>query len=624
MGPHDVAFGGLRRVRLLLMGLLAGVLAASAVGVGSASALTLGQIHEFTQSLSANARLDGIASGPDGNLWLTSAGSKAFAPDEAGGPLSRHVEIGPGGSPGIMRSTPAGAITEFTHGLNTGAAPARIVAGPDGDLWFTDGGATPAIGRVTPQGVITEFSHGLDSLAQPFDITSGPDGNLWFTDVGKTPAIGRITPAGVITEFTQGLGPDAAPNSIATGADGNVWFTDGAGAIGLITPQGHITEFTQGLSTTASPTEITAGPDGDMWFTDDSTPAIGKITPSGVITEYTSYFASASSASVAKPLAKPPPHIPSGIAAGPDGDVWFTDISSHAIGLMTPAGQVNEFSSGLNTGARPVRIAAGADGNMWFTDNGATASIGRVGTGQAAAAVSPPRLSGLAFTGNRLVCSASWTSWDGLTPSSSLFSFDGFRWLRDGVALAEKLSSSYTPVAADVGHRLACTASVTYPLPLLVTSVSTSSATTIHSAPVLTMLRVTPASFELSGRRVAGHCEPLSRLNRKSVRCTRAVQLTISYRLGAAAKVTFTIDRLTGGRLVGGTCVPVTSANRARPHCTRVIDLPGSIDRLSSRGPNQVPFNGHIGGHGLTGGFYRLVATPLGGRARSTSFTLLP
>jgi streptogramin lyase len=623
MGPHDVAFGGLRRIRLLVLALLAAA-AALALGVGSASALTLGQIHEFTHGLSATQRMLAIAPGPDGNLWFTALGVKQFAPDDAAGRTSPHLTVGPGGSPGIFRITPAGAITEFTHGLNTGASPLRIAAGPDGDLWFTDGGAIPAIGRVTPQGVITEFSKGLDPLAQPSAIASGPDGNLWFTDVGKTPAIGRITPAGVITEFTQGLSADAAPNSIAMGADGNVWFTDGAGAIGRITPQGHITEFQQGLSTIAFPDQITAGPEGDMWFTDDNTPAIGKITPSGVITEYTSYFAGASAATVTKPLEKPPAHVPSGIADGPDGDLWFTDTSSDEIGLMTPAGQVREFSSGLNTGASPAAIAAGADGNMWFTDNGATAAIGRVGTGQAAAAVSVPRLSGLAFTGNRLVCSATWTDWDGLTPSSSLFSFDGFRWLRDGVALGGTLSSSYTPVEADVGHRLACAASVTYPLPLLVTAVSTSSAATIRSAPVLTKLRVTPASFGLSGRRVAGRCEPVSRVNRTSARCTRGVQLTIGYRLSAAAKVTFTIDRLTGGRLVGGACVPVTAANRARPHCTRVTVLPGSISRVSSRGRNQVPFNGHIGGHGLTAGLYRLVATPLGGRARSTTFTLLP
>lgn len=624
MGPHDVAFGGLRRVRLLLIGLLAGLFVASTVGAGSASALTLGQIHEFTQGVGATQRMVAIAPGPDGNLWSTALGARQLAPDDASGRTSPHVIIGPGRSPGIFRITPAGAITEFTRGLNTGASPLRIASGPDGDLWFTDGGATPAIGRATPQGVIKEFSKGLDPLAQPLAIASGPDGNLWFTDVGKTPAIGRVTPAGVITEFTKGLGRDSSPTSIAMGADGNVWFTDGNGAIGRITPQGQITEFKQGLSTIAAPDQITAGPEGDMWFTDNSTPAIGKITPSGVISEYTSYFASASAAIVAKPLAQPPPHIPSGIATGPDGDVWFTDISSNEIGLMTPAGQVREFSSGLNTGARPDAIATGADGNMWFTDNGTTAAIGRIGTGQAAAAVSAPRLSGLAFAGNRLVCTATWTDWDGLTPSSSLFSFDGVRWLRDGVALAGKLSSSYTPVAADVGHRLACAASVTYPLPLLVTTVSTSSAATIRSAPMLTSLRVRPASFELSGRRVAGHCQPVSLVDRKDARCTRAVQLTIGYRLSAAAEVTFTIDRLTGGRLVGGACVPVTAANRARAHCTRVTVLPGSISRLSSRGRNQVPFNGHIGGHALTAGLYRLVATALGGRARTTTFTLLP
>jgi streptogramin lyase len=39
------------------------------------------------------------------------------------------------------------AITEFSSGLNPGAALQQgLVAGPDGNLWFTDGGTTPAIG----------------------------------------------------------------------------------------------------------------------------------------------------------------------------------------------------------------------------------------------------------------------------------------------------------------------------------------------------------------------------------------------------------------------------------------------------------------------------------------------
>jgi hypothetical protein len=41
-------------------------------------------------------------------------------------------------------------ITEYAtaNGLNAGSDPGAIVAGEDGNIWFTDHGATPAIGRV--------------------------------------------------------------------------------------------------------------------------------------------------------------------------------------------------------------------------------------------------------------------------------------------------------------------------------------------------------------------------------------------------------------------------------------------------------------------------------------------
>ena len=102
---------------------------------------------------------------------------------------------------------------------------------------------------------------------------------------------------------------------------------------------------------------IAPGPDGNLWFTDVSTttPAIGRITPGGAITEFSSGLN--------------PGSRPSGIAAGPDGNLWFTDYgTTPAIGRITPGGTITEFSSGLNPGSDPSGIAAGPDGNLWFTD----------------------------------------------------------------------------------------------------------------------------------------------------------------------------------------------------------------------------------------------------------------
>ena len=58
--------------------------------------------------------------------------------------------------------------------------------------------------------------------------------------------------------------------------------------------------------------------------------------------------------------------VPDAIAPGPDGNVWFTDQygNQRAIGRVTPSGQITEFTAGLSDDL-PLDITAGADGNLW-------------------------------------------------------------------------------------------------------------------------------------------------------------------------------------------------------------------------------------------------------------------
>lgn len=62
-----------------------------------------------------------------------------------------------------------------------------------------------------------------------------------------------------------------------------------------------------------------------------------------------------------------PAGAPSGIAFGPDGNLWFADIATSAIGRITPTGHISEFPSGL---ALTGGVVAGSDGNLWFTARG--------------------------------------------------------------------------------------------------------------------------------------------------------------------------------------------------------------------------------------------------------------
>ena len=313
---------------------------------GASATLTVGNvgpvvITQFSAGISANANLEYIAAGPDGNLWFTEANNR------------------------IGRVTPAGVVTEFSAGIVAGAAPVGITAGPDGNLWFTEQNSD-RIGRITPLGVITEFTFGITPGANPENITVGADGNLWFTEIGGH-RIGRITTSGVVTEFSAGITAGANPNGITAGPDGNLWFTQGnVNRIGRITTAGVITEFNTGITGNAAPIGITAGPDGNLWFTEYFGGRIGRITTSGVITEFSTGISAG-----AAPLA---------ITAGPDGNLWFTENSGNRIGRITTAGVVTEFSAGITGNAGPFGITAGPDNNLWFTES-FTNRIGRITTG---------------------------------------------------------------------------------------------------------------------------------------------------------------------------------------------------------------------------------------------------
>jgi streptogramin lyase len=266
----------------------------------------------------------------------------------------------------IGRITPSGAVTEYgtANGLNPGNMLfGDIALGSDGNLWFSDDGTTKAIGRITPSGAITEYgsSHGLNAGSVPENLVAGSDGNVWFLDLGTTKAIGQITPSsGVIKEFSNGLNPGSQPNDITAGPGGNLWFTDQGStrAIGRVTPNGTINEFSGGNfdPINSFPNQITAGADGNVWFTDDGIPAVGQVTPDGTIKEFT--------------MGLQPGSQPDSLTAGPDGNVWFADqlATQRAIGRITPTGTIKEFSNGLST-SLPDDITVGADGNLWVAQS---------------------------------------------------------------------------------------------------------------------------------------------------------------------------------------------------------------------------------------------------------------
>jgi streptogramin lyase len=113
----------------------------------------------------------------------------------------------------------------------------------------------------------------------------------------------------------------------------------------------------------SQPVGITCGPDGNLWFAELH--AIGRITPAGVVTEFTRGLS--------------PDSLPFEITAGPDGNLWFTEQGTEQIGRVTPAGVISEFVIPQAVGQVPATVAgitAGPDGNLWFTEQ--IGAIGRI------------------------------------------------------------------------------------------------------------------------------------------------------------------------------------------------------------------------------------------------------
>ena len=142
---------------------------------------------------------EGVAAGPDGNLWF----SQPFLGQ-------------------IGRMTPQGAFLTPVVIPSPDADPRDIALGPDGALWFTEINAN-RIGRIVPGGVVTEFQIPMTD-ALPRSIVAGPDEAMWFLEKDSPGAgrIARISMTGLIRESPPVQG---VINDLAAGGDGNIWLT---------------------------------------------------------------------------------------------------------------------------------------------------------------------------------------------------------------------------------------------------------------------------------------------------------------------------------------------------------------------------------------------------------------
>lgn len=107
---------------------------------------------------------------------------------------------------------------------------------------------------------------------------------------------------------------------------------------------------------------ITAGPDGNLWFTEIERRSVTRLTTAGVFTRF--FFPEATAR-------------PAQVVSGSDGNLWVTVTYNNGISFVgylarvTPAGVITPFPLPWRTSV----LTAGPDGNLWFAMQG---KIGRL------------------------------------------------------------------------------------------------------------------------------------------------------------------------------------------------------------------------------------------------------
>lgn len=289
-----------------------------------------------------------------------------------GGVLARTCEGQKEGKLSLVNVMPSGEVVR----LAAVESPTGLeVVGADGEIWAVEDSPElpsppPGVDRIAPDGTVSHFSvpsgeRGEQTVVRGLAI--GPEGALWAA-VGEVSPIGgypfETSYGGEIVRIASD-GSEAAfqvpdeiePRGIALGPDGNLWFTGvrgfssgehhytpGFGYIGRVTPAGAISTYPT-PSPHSGPSGIAAGPEGSLWFEGSG------VTTIGIGGEFGRHIALRS------------PAVGSGIAFGSEGDAWLGTF--RGVLRLTRAGQQTLY------GGAGEKVAIGTEGDVWsLTETG--------------------------------------------------------------------------------------------------------------------------------------------------------------------------------------------------------------------------------------------------------------
>jgi len=191
-----------------------------------------------------------------------------------------------------------------------------------------------------------------------FDLVVGPDGrSVWVSgpDGSRIVLYPSLEPGTTPTVFR--LPPGSGPRGLTFGPGGALYIAEtgtniGGNAIGRLMPTGELKQFFL-PSGAGSPWGIAAAPDGKIWFTEVASGKIGRLDPAtGNIVEFRLPTANSQ---------------PQGIVLGADGALWGTEAAGNRVFRITTQGKATEFPIPTPNSV-PVAIAAGRYGYLWVSE----------------------------------------------------------------------------------------------------------------------------------------------------------------------------------------------------------------------------------------------------------------